>query len=110
MANSLNFFVFINIWSPSLTALLSLLVPMWCEGVSLVEGIEAATKHPARVMGLSHSKGSLDYGADADFLLLRDQGGSIAILHTFIAGECVYSASNAPHLEFVQHQRHADKK
>lgn len=83
---------------------------MWCEGVSIVEGIEAATKHPARVMGLSHCKGSLDYGADADFLLLRDQGGSISVLHTFIAGECVYSASTAPELKFVHHQRHTNKK
>ncbi|KAK4301263.1 hypothetical protein Pmani_026596 [Petrolisthes manimaculis] len=78
-------------------------------GVSLVEAIEAATKHPALAIGHSHCKGSLNYGADADFLLLRDQGDSISILHTFIAGVCVYSAPTAPHLEYVHHH-HTDKK
>ncbi|XP_069171311.1 N-acetylglucosamine-6-phosphate deacetylase isoform X2 [Procambarus clarkii] len=66
-------------------------------GVSLVEGIEAATLHPARVMGIDHLKGSLDFGTDADFLLVSDKG-PMEVLHTFIAGECVYSAPDAPPL------------
>lgn len=76
-------------------------------GVSLVEGIEAASLHPARVMGLSHLKGSLDFGTDADFLLVSDKG-PLKILNTFIAGECVYSAPDSPKLQFCH--RNTSKK
>ncbi|XP_037774077.1 N-acetylglucosamine-6-phosphate deacetylase-like [Penaeus monodon] len=43
-------------------------------GVSVVEGIEAATLHPAQLMGIKHQKGTLDYNTDADFLLVSDKG------------------------------------
>ncbi|XP_071549567.1 N-acetylglucosamine-6-phosphate deacetylase [Panulirus ornatus] len=77
-------------------------------GVSLVEGIEAASLHPARVMGISHCKGSLDFDTDADFLFVSDKG-PIKILNTFIAGECVYSAPDAPHLTF-NHRKYSTEK
>ncbi|XP_068228461.1 N-acetylglucosamine-6-phosphate deacetylase [Palaemon carinicauda] len=69
-------------------------------GVSIVEGIEAATLHPAQAMGIKHLKGTLDFGTDADFVFLCDKG-PLKVLHTFIAGECVYSANDAHSLKPV---------
>lgn len=69
-------------------------------GVTLVEGIEAATLHPAQLMGISHLKGTLDFGTDADFLLVSDDG-PLQVLNTFIAGDCVYSSPQAPTLTSV---------
>lgn len=73
--------------------------------MTLVEAIEAASLHPAQVMGLSHRKGTLSYGSDADFLLVSD-GGPLQVLNTFIGGECVYSASQVPLLNYVQQKHH----
>lgn len=73
--------------------------------MTLVEGITAASLHPAEVMGLSHLKGTLDYGSDADFLFVSDRG-PLQVLNTFIAGECVYSAPEAPPLNFLQQKHH----
>ncbi|XP_076041959.1 N-acetylglucosamine-6-phosphate deacetylase [Oratosquilla oratoria] len=63
-------------------------------GVSLVEGIEAATLHPAQALGIEKQKGTLDFNSDADFLILSDDD-QVHIQHTFIAGKCVYSHSKA---------------
>jgi len=41
-------------------------------GCSLVEAVEAATLHPAQVLGLENTKGNLVTGADADLILLDD--------------------------------------
>lgn len=61
-----------------------------------MEGIEAATLHPARVLGITDTKGTLDPGSDADFVVLSDETeaplGSIDVRHTYIAGKCVYTA------------------
>ncbi|XP_024081218.1 N-acetylglucosamine-6-phosphate deacetylase isoform X1 [Cimex lectularius] len=54
----------------------------------LVEALEAASMHPAAVLGLETKKGTLNYGSDADFVVLDD---SLSILSTWIRGECVYS-------------------
>jgi N-acetylglucosamine-6-phosphate deacetylase len=51
--------------------------------------LEAASLHPAKCLGISDRKGTLDFGADADFILLDD---NMAIHSTWIAGECVYEA------------------
>ena len=56
-------------------------------GCSVVEAINAATLHPARVMGITENKGTLEYGSDADFLLLDDD---LFVQATFIAGEPVW--------------------
>ena len=65
----------------------------------MVEAIEAATLHPARVMGVDHLKGTLDFGSDADFLLLSDKG-PLKVLNTFISGQCVYAAPEAPSISY----------
>ncbi len=55
---------------------------------SLVEALEAASLHPARALGVEGQKGTLDFGSDADFVMVdRDD---MEIESTWIAGECVY--------------------
>ncbi|XP_033320809.2 N-acetylglucosamine-6-phosphate deacetylase isoform X1 [Megalopta genalis] len=54
---------------------------------SIVEALEAATLHPARTLGIEKTKGVLNYGADADLVLLDD---NLDLLSTWISGECVY--------------------
>ena len=39
---------------------------------SIVEAVEAATKHPAELLGIEDRKGTLRYGADADLIFLDD--------------------------------------
>lgn len=51
--------------------------------------LEAASLHPANCLGISSRKGTLNYGLDADFILLDDD---INIHSTWIAGECVFEA------------------
>lgn len=59
-------------------------------GCSVETALEAATLNPARVLGIADRKGTLDVGADADFVLLDDQ---LRVQRTYIAGELVYDAS-----------------
>ncbi|XP_063989308.1 N-acetylglucosamine-6-phosphate deacetylase isoform X2 [Diachasmimorpha longicaudata] len=56
-------------------------------GCSVVDALEAATLHPAKALGLETHKGVLDFGADADFIMLND---NLDVLSTWIAGERVY--------------------
>ncbi|TDG41867.1 hypothetical protein AWZ03_011697 [Drosophila navojoa] len=60
-------------------------------GCSKVFAIEAATLHPARCLGIERDKGTLDFGSDADFIVLNDD---LQVLSTWIAGERVYKSSN----------------
>jgi N-acetylglucosamine-6-phosphate deacetylase len=53
-------------------------------GCTTVEAIEAATLHPAQVLGIENRKGTLNNGADADFLFLDDD---LNLLRLFINGE-----------------------
>ncbi|KAJ2515296.1 N-acetyl-glucosamine-6-phosphate deacetylase [Coemansia sp. RSA 1939] len=39
---------------------------------SIVEALEAASLHPAQMLGIQHTKGTLDFGADADIIFLTD--------------------------------------
>ncbi|XP_046394765.1 N-acetylglucosamine-6-phosphate deacetylase [Ischnura elegans] len=57
---------------------------------SIVEALEAASLHPALAIGIADSKGTLNYGADADFILV---GGGFEIISTWIAGKCVYDST-----------------
>lgn len=57
-------------------------------GCSRVFAIEAATLHPAKCLGIEKSKGTLDFGADADFVFLDDD---LTVRSTWIAGNQVYS-------------------
>lgn len=57
---------------------------------SLEYALEAASLHPAQCLGISNCKGTLNYGADADFILLDDD---LKIHSTWIAGDCVYESN-----------------
>lgn len=50
--------------------------------------LEAASLHPAQLLGITKSKGTLDYGSDADFIFLND---NLEVKATYIAGECVWT-------------------
>ena len=58
-------------------------------GCSLVEALEAATLHPAELLGISDNKGTLDFNSDADLVILDPK--SLEVISTWIAGECVYN-------------------
>ncbi|CAK4157269.1 unnamed protein product [Aphanomyces euteiches] len=57
---------------------------------SIEYALEAATLHPAQALGLKN-KGTLAFGADADFVLLNDK---LQVVQTYIAGTLVYEASS----------------
>ncbi|XP_031781619.1 N-acetylglucosamine-6-phosphate deacetylase [Nasonia vitripennis] len=57
---------------------------------SIVEALEAATLHPAKALEIETVKGVLNFGADADFVLLDK---NLQVLSTWIAGDCVYQNS-----------------
>ncbi|XP_076446136.1 N-acetylglucosamine-6-phosphate deacetylase-like [Babylonia areolata] len=59
-------------------------------GCGAVLALEAASLHPAQMLGISHQKGTLDIGADADFILLND---SLEVKATYIAGQRVWQSS-----------------
>ncbi|XP_020802147.1 N-acetylglucosamine-6-phosphate deacetylase [Drosophila serrata] len=54
---------------------------------SIVYAIEAATLHPAKCLKIEKQKGTLDFGSDADFIILDDE---LRVISTWIAGECVH--------------------
>ncbi|XP_040919307.1 N-acetylglucosamine-6-phosphate deacetylase isoform X1 [Toxotes jaculatrix] len=56
-------------------------------GCSVEEALEAASLHPAQLLGISHRKGNLDYGSDADLVLLDD---ALNVKATYISGEEVW--------------------
>ncbi|HEY2615237.1 MAG TPA: amidohydrolase family protein, partial [Chthoniobacterales bacterium] len=56
-------------------------------GIPLHEAIAMATMNPARAVGLT-SKGRLETGADADFVVLSPE---LAVMQTFVAGERIFS-------------------
>ncbi|KAK3525368.1 hypothetical protein QTP86_031252 [Hemibagrus guttatus] len=56
-------------------------------GCTVEAALEAASLHPAQLLGISHRKGTLEYGADADFVILDD---SLTVQETYIAGEQVW--------------------
>uniref|UniRef100_F7FPP9 N-acetylglucosamine-6-phosphate deacetylase n=1 Tax=Ornithorhynchus anatinus TaxID=9258 RepID=F7FPP9_ORNAN len=58
-------------------------------GCSVEMALEAASLHPAQLLGIEKQKGTLDYGADADFVMLDD---SLHVQATYIAGELVWRA------------------
>lgn len=50
-------------------------------GCSVEQALEAASLHPAQLLGISHQKGKLDYGSDAGQELPRR-----AVNHQMITG------------------------
>ncbi|XP_058142584.1 N-acetylglucosamine-6-phosphate deacetylase isoform X1 [Dasypus novemcinctus] len=61
-------------------------------GCSVESALEAASLHPAQLLGLEKLKGTLDFGADADFVMLDD---ALRVRATYIAGELVWQAEAA---------------
>ncbi|XP_012997136.1 N-acetylglucosamine-6-phosphate deacetylase isoform X1 [Cavia porcellus] len=61
-------------------------------GCSVEAALEAASLHPAQLLGLEKRKGTLDFGADADFVVLDD---SLHVQATYISGELVWQAEEA---------------
>lgn len=53
--------------------------------------VEAATLHPAKCLGIERTKGTLNFGSDADFVFLDDD---LTVKSTWIAGKQVYSKVN----------------
>ncbi|KAI8053192.1 putative N-acetylglucosamine-6-phosphate deacetylase [Syncephalis plumigaleata] len=53
---------------------------------SIVEAIDAATLHPAKLLGIETKKGTLHHGADADLCFFDDQ---LRVQQVFIHGEPV---------------------
>jgi len=54
---------------------------------SAVQALEAASLRPAQVLGLCPGKGTLDFGADADAVLLDD---SLTVQATWVAGRLAW--------------------
>ncbi|XP_061906378.1 N-acetylglucosamine-6-phosphate deacetylase [Entelurus aequoreus] len=61
-------------------------------GCSVEEALEAASLHPAQLLGISHQKGNLDFGSDADMVLLND---SLGVTATYISGHEVWRKNQA---------------
>lgn len=61
----------------------------WFADCSIVFAIEAATLHPATCLGIEKTKGTLNFGADADFVMLDD---SLNVRSTWISGNRVYTS------------------
>lgn len=58
---------------------------------SIVDVVQCATLHPARALNIQANKGTLQFGSDADFIILNDQ---LDVLATFVAGNRVYVSSD----------------
>lgn len=69
---------------------------------SLVEALEAATLHPAKLLGIEERKGTLAFASDADLVFLRP--GSLEVISTWIGGECVYSNQAGTGLNTISKQ------
>ncbi|XP_013185703.2 N-acetylglucosamine-6-phosphate deacetylase [Amyelois transitella] len=60
-----------------------------CIECSTEYALEAASLHPARALGIDNKKGKIDFGYDADFIIMEPN--TLKVLSTWIAGEQVYS-------------------
>lgn len=70
-------------------------------GCTSVEALEAATLHPAQLLGIEASKGTLDYDSAADFVFLNDD---LYVQATFIAGIPVYVENDIIKTELTEKQ------
>ncbi|XKL64746.1 hypothetical protein PGB90_004832 [Kerria lacca] len=53
-----------------------------------IKALEAATLHPAQMLGIADKKGTLHEGADADITFFDD---NLDVLSTWIGGRCMYA-------------------
>ncbi len=75
-------------------------------GCTIVEALEAASLHPAQALGIDARKGTLEVGADADFVLLDDE---LQVRATYLQGEQVWPlAEGAKPVGPLVHQTVAD--
>lgn len=58
-------------------------------GCTIVEALEAASLHPAILMNVSNTKGSIEPGKDADLVILDD---ALQVKATYIQGLLAYSS------------------
>eukprot|EP00756_Hemistasia_phaeocysticola_P006852 Hpha_TRINITY_DN14022_c0_g2::TRINITY_DN14022_c0_g2_i1::g.44154::m.44154/K01443/nagA, AMDHD2; N-acetylglucosamine-6-phosphate deacetylase len=70
-------------------------------GCSFVRALEAASLHPAQMLGIEHLKGTLEPGADADFVLLTHPGDrppaeALQVISTWVGGQPAYIAPEEP--------------
>uniref|UniRef100_A0A8C0YE17 N-acetylglucosamine-6-phosphate deacetylase n=2 Tax=Cyprinus carpio TaxID=7962 RepID=A0A8C0YE17_CYPCA len=56
-------------------------------GCTVEAALEAASLHPAQLLGVSNRKGTLEFGTDADFIVLDD---TLTVRETYIAGQQVW--------------------
>lgn len=56
-------------------------------GCGVVHALESASLHPAEMLDITDRKGTLDYGTDADFIILDE---ALNVQATYIAGEKVW--------------------
>ena len=52
--------------------------------------MEAASLHPAQLLNIDNHKGSLEFGKDADFILLNNEY-ELEVQATYIAGKRVWT-------------------
>ncbi|XP_045763349.1 N-acetylglucosamine-6-phosphate deacetylase [Maniola jurtina] len=57
-------------------------------GCSLEYALETASLHPAKALGIDHKKGNLNFGCDADFVVLHPK--TLKVMSTCIAGDMVF--------------------
>lgn len=68
-------------------------------GCTLAYALEAVSTRPAKAMGLYPTKGSLEFGADADFVMLNPV--NLDLWATFLAGEKIADNQFVPDLHHV---------
>jgi len=61
-------------------------------GCTVVEAVEAASLHPAQVLGIDSHKGTLNIGADADFVFLDSE---LRVKATFVGGQLAWKSDDA---------------
>ena len=61
----------------------------------MVHALESASLHPAEMLNITDRKGTLDYGTDADFIILDE---ALNVQATYIAGEKVWDREEADNL------------
>jgi N-acetylglucosamine-6-phosphate deacetylase len=57
-------------------------------GCSIAHAVACASEHPAKLLNIFPKKGSLEYGADADFVIIDDNINATA---TFLNGDLAWS-------------------
>lgn len=62
-------------------------------GCPVVDAIDCATLHPAQALGIESLKGTLNFGTDADFIILNE---TLDVQATFVDGKLVFAAEKCP--------------